>query len=742
MENPMHLLRFSGNKRLPVILQTEAAECGLASLAMVAAYHGHKTDLTSLRREHEISLKGANLEELMQIADKLKFSTRALRLDLEHLPKLKTPCILHWDMNHFVVLKKVSSRGIEIHDPGVGLRKYTLSEFSKHFTGVALELNPTEEFRSEDTRVNLKLSDFWSKVTGMKSTLGKVFILSVLLQAFAIASPYYMQLVVDEVVLSYDKNLLAILAIGFGLLMLIEMITGAVRSVLLLHFGNLMSIQLGSNLFYHLIRLPLKYFEKRHIGDVVSRFGSLQQVKDLLTQGVIEVIIDGIMAIATLVMIFVYSPKLSFVVLVAIVLYAIFRIAMYRPLRQMSEEVIVNSAKEQSNFMETIRGIQTIKLFGREVQRQSVWHNKYADSLNAGIRVGHLNIGYEAVNKVIFGVENVLVIYFAALLVMDGDLTVGMLFAFMAYKRQFVEKMAGLVEKAIEFKMLNLHFNRLGDITLTDKEQDIERKISGSPLTGKIELQNIAYKYNQKDAPIFKSLNLQIEAGESVAIIGPSGCGKTTLAKIMLGLFEPDDGKVLVDNQDIRQLGLGSYRSQIAGVMQDDQLLSGSIADNISFFDPQLDMKQVEWAAQVAAIDKDIANMTMGYNTLVGDMGAALSGGQIQRLLLARALYRKPKILFMDEATSNLDTKLEYAVNTAVKSLDITRIIIAHRPETIASADRVIELRYGEAVEVDKDIYEARKMPMGESIQAPACKLNIENEPYTDTSAGGEFVLS
>ncbi|WP_042147792.1 MULTISPECIES: peptidase domain-containing ABC transporter [unclassified Pseudoalteromonas] len=702
MENPRNLLKFSGLNRLPMILQTEAAECGLACLAMVTGFHGHKTDLTHLRQSHSISLKGASLEELMDIADKMNLSSRALRLDIEHLSQLKTPCILHWDMNHFVVLKKVTKNSIEIHDPAVGERRYTLEEFSKHFTGVALELSPTKEFKSEDKRVNMRLSDFWGSISGLKSTLGKVFVLSLLLQVFAIASPYYMQLVVDEVILSYDQNLLTVLGIGFGILMLIEMITGAVRSTLLLHFGNLMSIQLAANLFHHLVRLPLQYFEKRHIGDVVSRFGSLQQIKQLLTTGVIETVIDGLMAITTLIMIFLYSPKLSVVVLIAIAIYAIFRIAMYRPLRQMSEEVIVNQAKEQSNFMETVRGIQTIKLFGREVQRQSVWHNKYADSLNSGIKVGHLNIGYDAFNKLIFGIENVLVVYFAAILVMDGDLSVGMLFAFMAYKRQFIEKMASLIEKVIEFKMLSLHFNRLADISLTKKENNLKSKTSDKTLSGGIELKNVTYRYNEKEEPVFANLNLKINPGESVAIVGPSGSGKTTLAKVMLGLFEPEGGKVEVDNIDIKQLGLGQYRSQIAAVMQDDQLLSGSIADNISFFDPELNMVQVEWAAKTAAIDKDIMNMTMGYNTLVGDMGAALSGGQIQRLLLARALYRKPKILFMDEATSSLDTKLEASVNCAVKNLDITRIIIAHRPETIASADKVVELRYGKVNEVEK----------------------------------------
>jgi ATP-binding cassette subfamily B protein RaxB len=738
MENPRNLLKFSSLKRLPMILQTEAAECGLACLAMVTGFHGHKTDLTNLRQSHSISLKGASLEELMEIADKLNLSSRALRLELEHLPQLKTPCILHWDMNHFVVLKKVTKKGVEVHDPGLGERRYTIEEFSKHFTGVALELSPTKEFKSEDNRVNMRLSDFWGAITGMKSTLTKVFILSLLLQVFAIASPYYMQLVVDEVILSYDQNLLAVLGIGFGILMLIEMITGAVRSTLLLHFGNLMSIQLAANLFHHLVRLPLQYFEKRHIGDVVSRFGSLQQVKELLTKGVIEAVIDGLMAITTLIMIFLYSPKLSVVVLIAIAIYAVFRIAMYRPLRQMSEEVIVNQAKEQSNFMETVRGIQTIKLFGREVQRQSVWHNKYADSLNSGIRVGHLNIGYEAVNKFIFGVENVLVVYFAALLVMDGDLTVGMLFAFMAYKRQFTEKMASLIEKVIEFKMLSLHFNRLADISLTEKEEHLQSKTTSKAISGAIELNNVTYRYNEKEEPVFANLSMKIAQGESVAIVGPSGCGKTTLAKIMLGLFDPEAGKIEVDGLDIKQLGLSQYRSQIAAVMQDDQLLSGSIADNISFFDPELNMEQVEWAAKTAAIDSDILQMTMGYNTLVGDMGAALSGGQIQRLLLARALYRKPKILFMDEATSNLDTGLEASVNCAVKDLDVTRIIIAHRPETIASADRVLELRYGKITEIDKPDLSGR------TVTKKPIELDVSDMDPTglDESLDCEFELA
>lgn len=740
MRSPRHLLNFGGIKTLPVIMQTEASECGLACLAMIASFHGFKTDLAQLRHDHSISLKGASLASLMGIADTLKLSTRALRLDLHQLPQLKLPCILHWDMNHFVVLKKVSGNNVEIHDPALGNRRYSFSELSKHFTGVALELAPTKSFTPKDTRVPMRLSDFWSTIRGLGSTLTNVLVLSLLLQLFVIASPYYMQLVVDDVLQNGDKQLLFVLAIGFGILMLVELITRAVRSTLLLHFSNLMSIQLSANLFHHLIRLPVAYFEKRHIGDVVSRFGALQQIRSLLTEGVIEAIVDGIMAVTTLFMIFLYSPLLSAVVLCAIAIYAIVRGVMYRPMRQMSEEVIVNQAKEQSNFMETVRGIQTIKLYGKEIQRQSVWHSHLAATLNSGIRVGHLTIGYQTFNKLVFGVENIIVIYLAAMLVMESQLSVGMLFAFMAYKRQFTEKTANLIEKYIQFRMLSLHFDRLADIALSEKESHLTSHMPSPPLKGSLQVKNVSFRYHESEPCLFNNLNFTIEAGGSVALVGPSGCGKTTLMKLMLGLFTPETGCISVDGIDIKKLGLHQYRQQIGVVMQDDQLLSGSIADNIAFFEPMRDMERIRWACNVAAINKDIESMVMGYNTLVGDMGTSLSGGQVQRLLLARALYKQPKILFMDEATSHLDTELEKSVNTVIKTLSITRIIIAHRPETIASADRVISLQEGRLIEI-KNTSGQKPYHNANVISSP---LDISCEPVTGSQdpLGNRFLLN
>ncbi|KGJ92484.1 peptidase domain-containing ABC transporter [Thalassotalea sp. ND16A] len=737
ISNPVSLLRFKGFSRLPLILQTEAAECGLAAIAMVANFYGLKTDLNWLRQHFSISLKGASLQQLMNICAALNFSSRALRLELNDLKKLTTPCVLHWDLNHFVVLKKVTGSYIVIHDPAFGEKKLKLTQVSKHFTGVALEMSPNKDFKKSKQTVRMKLSDFYSKMTGLIPSLLKVFLLSVLLQMFALTSPYYMQLVVDEVILSQDSNLLLVLALGFALLGIIELATKALRSTVILHFSNVLNIQMAANLFQHLLRLPLSFFEKRHIGDVVARFSSLQQVKDMLTTGIIEAVVDGLMAIATLVMIFLYSPTLAAIVCIAIGSYAIVRAMLFKPLKQLSEETIVARAKEQSNFMESVRGIQSIKLFGGESQRQNLWHNAYAEQVNCSIQLGKFQIHFGWLNDGIFVVENVLVVYFAATLVISGELTVGMLFAFMSYKRQFIAKMVNLIEKLIEFNMLSLHLNRLADIAQCKQEANLRTTAgvktgdnhtdavavtvnnshftapANAQLSGEISLVNVGFQYCAHEPLLFQQINLNIAQGESVAIIGPSGCGKTTLLKLMLGLFTPSYGKVCVSDVDIKHLGLSHYRSQISAVMQDDQLLSGSIVDNICFFAEQVDFARVTFVAQLAAIDKDIAAMPMGYNSLVGDMGNTLSGGQKQRLLLARALYKQPKILFLDEATSHLDSEVESLVNHAVKQLNITRIIIAHRLDTILSADKIYSFQQGQLIEVTEKIRAQQQQATG-----------------------------
>ncbi|WHI52545.1 peptidase domain-containing ABC transporter [Microbulbifer sp. MLAF003] len=689
-------LNFSVHRQLPVILQTEAAECGLVCLAMIAGFHGYDTDLVSLRHRFHISNHGINLKTLVDIADRLHLAGRALRLEMEELEELQCPCVLHWDMNHFVVLKSLQRGTAVIHDPAMGERILSLEELAQHFTGVALELLPTDEFQLGEDRQQLKLRHFWSSISGLKRSLGQILILSLILQLFVVVSPFYMQTVVDDVILRGDESLLLVLAMGFGLLLAIQVGTNALREWVILHVSSRLNVQMAANLFRHLIRLPMNYFFTRHMGDIVSRFGSLNKVRELLTTGLVAAVVDGIMALITLVAMIFYDMKLTLIVLLAVALYIILRVLLYRPLHLLTEEEIVVQAKHDSHFMESVRAIQTIKLFQRENDRQSQWQNYLVDAINKDIRITRWNIGYKTANRLLFGIENLLVIYFAAIAVMGNIFTIGMLYAYMSYKNRFVQSMDALIAKWIELKMLGLHLDRLSDIVFTKTESTGEvcnRRVEidrSGPLQGKIEVRNLTFQYGEAETPAFQNLSFTIEPGETVAIVGPSGCGKSTLLKCMMGLLQPTAGEILIDGQPLKQIP--HYRSQIAGVLQDDQLLAGSISDNIACFEPKIDMQEVVRSAKKACIHDEIMYMPMQYNTLVGDMGTSLSGGQKQRIVLARALYRVPRILFMDEATSHLDMATESLVNDHIKGLAITRVLVAHRPETVRSAGRRIVL--------------------------------------------------
>ncbi|MGL1955862.1 MAG: peptidase domain-containing ABC transporter [Colwellia sp.] len=710
--SPEQLLKFSLSKSVPLILQSEIAECGLASMAMVASFYGHKLDMPAMRKRFSANLKGMNLQQIIELGDSLGLASRALQCPLDEVDKLSLPCILHWDLNHFVVLTKVSGSGkkakYSINNPAQGKQVLSFEKFSQHFTGICLELTPTTNFEVKQEQARMKFSQLWSKISGLKGGLVKLIGLSLVLQLFALMSPYYMQWVVDEVLVSFDESLLTVLALGFALIAIINVVTNSVRSWLILRLSSLLNMQMGVNLLRHLLRLPMNYFEARHVGDIVSRFGSLAQVRERITTGFVETLVDGIMAITVLVMMLLYSVKLTLVVLAAIALYMLLRLALYRPLHQASEEFIQNSAKEQSSFLENIRGIQTIKLFSNESQRQNIWQNRYSEVINSEIRLGRLNISFDAINRLLFGLENVLVIYFAATLVMTNSLSVGMVLAFIAYKNQLTQRFSNLIEQIIQFKMMRLHLDRIADIALTPVEAHREGSATFSlnkenKPAGQLTLENICFNYNEEQKNILNNLNLTLNSGDAIAITGPSGCGKTTLMKIMLGLLQPTSGRVLLDGKDITQLGLKNYRKHIAAVMQDDTLLAGSIADNISFFDPEPNYLNIEQCAQLAAIHEDVTNMTMGYNSLVGDMGSNLSGGQIQRLLLARALYQSPCVLFMDEATSHLDKDNEAKISEQIQHLSITRIMIAHRQETIEKAQKVYTLEQGKLVQVNND---------------------------------------
>jgi ATP-binding cassette, subfamily B, bacterial CvaB/MchF/RaxB len=709
-------LRLGWGRSTPMLLQTEEAECGLACLAMVATHHGLKTDLPTLRRRFSVSLKGSTMMDLVRMAGQMQMTPRALRAELEHVPQLNLPCVLHWDLNHFVVLTAVGRKHVVVHDPARGIRRMSMQTLSGHFTGVALELTPSPDFQRREERQSVTARQLLGQVTGLKRSLFQILVLALGLEVFMLLSPFFMQWVVDSVLVSADRELLVTLGLGFTLLVLIQVVTGAIRSWAVLYLSSTLNLQWLSNVFAHLMRLPVVWFDKRHTGDVMSRFHALDKIQQTLTTSFIEVLLDGLLVVLTLAMMAFYSLTLTGIALAAVLAYGVLRWAFFRPLRDATEESIVHDARVDTHFLESLRGVQSIKLFNRQEDRQARFMNRAVDALNAHISMRKLDLTLSVSHKLVFGLERVAVIWVGALLVLDRSFSVGMLFAFFAYKEQFALRVSGLIDKLVELRMLKLQGERLADIVLTPPEAEVADPVDTRKLEAKIELAGIGFRYSDGEPWIIEGLNLSVEQGESVAIVGPSGGGKTTLMKIMLGTLEPLCGGVSVGGVPLARLGLRAWRDMIGTVMQDDQLFGGSIIDNISFFAAEVDMKWVEECAHMAAVHDEIEAMPMGFHTLIGDMGTSISGGQKQRILLARALYKRPRILFLDEATSALDVDRERLVNQAVRQLQLTRIIIAHRPETIATANRVIVLHEGQVTQDFRSV--ANTLPQGGNAAA------------------------
>lgn len=685
---------FYKRKILPLILQTEIIECGHACMVMLLQYYNYQIDLSTLRRMFPTSLKGINLAYMVKIAQYFHLTTRVLRLELEQLKSLQTPAIVHWDLNHFVVLKKMYANKVIIYDPAQGRLDLTLDEVSKHFTGIALEVDCQENLYCKKLHKIQKLSCFalLKNINGIGSALTKIIFLAFILQGLALIAPKYLQLVLDNFIALHKFALLYLLTGGFVVLKILEITTTTIRSLVITHLSLLLNYKMGSKIIQHLLRLPLEYFAKRHLGDIISRFGSIENIRQIITNGFIEGGLNGLLAIFTLGMMCWYSIKISVLVILAVTIYIILRLALFKRFKRINEEMLKHQAMQNSNFMENIRGIQPIKIFHKENERIVLWQNKYVDFLNSSLLVSKQNILFGNARNLIFGLEMILVVMLGAILITQKQFTVGMLYAFLFYRSMFADSVSGFVERAIDYRMLSLYLDRLGDIMLRETEKIISPIIIPKIEKGILECKNLVFRYAETEADVIKNASFKVNQGEFVVITGPSGCGKTTLLKLMLALLEPNEGEILIDNCNIKNIGISNYRKNIAAVMQEDQLFAGSIAENISFFDTAADYEQIASCAKLSGIYSDILAMPMQFYTLVGDMGSTLSGGQKQRILLARALYSNPKILFLDEATSHLDLQKESEINNAIINLGITRIVIAHRKETISLADRIINL--------------------------------------------------
>ncbi|MBU3413227.1 peptidase domain-containing ABC transporter [Escherichia coli] len=689
----INLLDLRWQRRVPVIHQTETAECGLACLAMICGHFGKNIDLIYLRRKFNLSARGATLAGINGIAEQLGMATRALSLELDELRVLKTPCILHWDFSHFVVLVSVKRNRYVLHDPARGIRYISREEMSRYFTGVALEVWPGSEFQSETLQTRISLRSLINSIYGIKRTLAKIFCLSVVIEAINLLMPVGTQLVMDHAIPAGDRGLLTLISAALMFFILLKAATSTLRAWSSLVMSTLINVQWQSGLFDHLLRLPLAFFERRKLGDIQSRFDSLDTLRATFTTSVIGFIMDSIMVVGVCVMMLLYGGYLTWIVLCFTTIYIFIRLVTYGNYRQISEECLVREARAASYFMETLYGIATVKIQGMVGIRGAHWLNMKIDAINSGIKLTRMDLLFGGINTFVTACDQIVILWLGAGLVIDNQMTIGMFVAFSSFRGQFSERVASLTSFLLQLRIMSLHNERIADIALHEKEEkkpEIEIVADMGPIS--LETNGLSYRYDSQSAPIFSALSLSVAPGESVAITGASSAGKTTLMKVLCGLFEPDSGRVLINGIDIRQIGINNYHRMIACVMQDDRLFSGSIRENICGFAEEMDEEWMVECARASHIHDVIMNMPMGYETLIGELGEGLSGGQKQRIFIARALYRKPGILFMDEATSALDSESEHFVNVAIKNMNITRVIIAHRETTLRTVDRVISI--------------------------------------------------
>lgn len=678
---------------MQVLFQSEYTECGLATIAMVASAHGYVVDLPSLRARYPVSFRGTTLQDIVSIADDIGLESRAISCDVSDLRQLSLPAILHWRMNHFVVLARCRRDSYILHDPAFGRVVVTASEMNKSFTGVALEVWKGPQFQKEDLARKLRIGSVIPKSPTIRKAIVLLLLYALGIELTILVVPILQQIIIDEVLISQDTDLLLLVVIATGVFLVGKSVTQAVRSLIQRNLQSSLSLIVPSHVFQHMAGLPVSWFSQRSAADVVNRYDSVNYIHSTLTKTVIDAWLDGFVAILTLTAMALYSVPLALIVVLATFLYGLIRVVSFRSYRLRSHNEIIQRARVEEFLWETMRGIATIKLFSGVSQRQSGYVARLSRYIAVRMQILTADTAFVFAQDLIAGIEKVAVLYVGALLVLSGEFTIGMLIAFLSFRDNFVTKGSSLIDAAIEFRMLGVHLDRIADILLSPLEHKTRLPFLGErPARGELEIQNVWYRYGEHEADVLRNCCLKISSGEAVAIVGPSGSGKSTLFKVLTGEVQPRQGEVLIDGVSLNATGYERLRGVMSVVSQNDMLFGGTIAENIAFLDESPNHDQIRAVAKMAQIAEEIERMPMGYNSLVGTMGTGLSGGQVQRLMIARALYRSPRILLLDEATSSLDMENEKKISEVLSELRITRVVIAHRQETIARADRVVDI--------------------------------------------------
>jgi ABC-type bacteriocin/lantibiotic exporter with double-glycine peptidase domain len=685
-------------RRIPFIEQLAITECGMACLAMVLGYHGKDVGREEMRTIMGPGRDGVTARDILNAARHFGLRGRGVRLELEGLKQLPRAAILHWEFKHFVVFDRLAKDGVEIIDPGMGRRRVPMQEFNTSFTGVALLLEPSEGFRPNELRPKGRAA-YLAALVGESGEWGRILSMSLALQTLPIALPLLTSSIVDRVIPRGDQHMLLLISVGLGAIILFNLLASFIRAHLLLHLRTVADARLSLDFLEHLIALPYAFFQRRSVGDLLMRLNSNVLIRQVLTSGMLSAIIDGVMLLGYFGLVFFLSPKFGALVLFFGALQVGIFFATRARRRDINAITILRQSKAQSYEVEMFSGIETLKAMGAEGRAQEQWANLFVNSLNASIAEGRLAATVDSVGATLRMAAPLFILLYGALCVLGGEFTLGTMLAINTFALSVFTPLANMVSMGVQLQLLGSHLERIADVRETPLEQDLERVRLAPPLTGRIEVDHVSFRYGPLEPMVLRNVSLKIQPGQLVALVGRSGSGKSTLASLLLGLYPPGDGRILYDGTNLVDLELRSVRRQLGIVTQRAYLFGGSIRTNITLADPDIPFEVVVEACRLAQIHDEIVAMPMGYDTPLMDGGHSLSGGQRQRIALARALLRKPSILLLDEATSALDAITERRVHEALAGLKCTRIVIAHRLSTILHADNIVVMHEGQLAE-------------------------------------------
>lgn len=671
----------------------ESSECGLACLAMVAGHFGQGVRIEDLRAKFDVSVRGTSLADLATMADQIGLNARCVELAADELGQLRLPAVLHWEGNHWVVLKKISSKGLQLNDPAQGERWVGWNEAKVRFSGFAADFVPRAKLERTPPQPKLQFMTLLRSFPGLGSAVMQLMGMSIVLEIIALLTPYYIQMVMDHVLVNGDLDLLNLLALGTAFLLVFQTLFTALRGWAGVVLSQSVGYQLYAHVIRHLFRLPMTFFVRRQVGDMVSRFDSLGQIAHSLTRTSIEITMDALVSVGTVVMMFLYSPTLAWIGLATFTLMLLVKMVVFSSSNRVVSERVFLNARCQSHLIESLRGMHAVKMGQAELLRSQQWTNQTRQVMDKDLATERINLGSTLAVTVTTGIAQIAVVYFAAQMILANQLTVGMLFAFMAYQGNFSGRASAFADRVLWLRTMSVHFGRVSDIVFAAPEPTPPTHVNElRPFASSVRAEGLGYRYSAADPLVFNRLSIEIQPSEMVALVGPSGCGKTTLLCVLGGIFLPAEGTLFYDGVQVKSENTTALRRRVAFVFQNDELFEGSIEENIAFFAAQPDRERIKRCAELACIAAEIAVFPQGYRTRLAEQGAGLSGGQRQRILLARAFYLKPSLLVLDEATSHLDVATERRVLQNLRGVGITIVMSAHRPDAIALADRVFSL--------------------------------------------------